>query len=343
MTRVSVLIDNYDYERFLGRAIDSALAQTHPDVEVVVVDDGSKDGSVEVARSYGDRVTVVTKPNGGQGSAVNEGFLHCTGEVVVVLDADDELRPEAAAKAVTAMGEGVAKVHWRLEAVDEDGAPLGHLRPGAGTPLASGSVREEVLRSGYYSSPAMSGNAYPRWVLERLLPMPAESFRISADSYLIALAGLLGDVVAVDEPLTAYRIHGSNGWRADTLTADRLRLWVTHDIARQDAVTALARELGLPVAADLGLGDPASVRARLASLRADGAHHPVASDTRLGLLRAGLRTTLADRSAGAKQRAFLSAWLVAVGLAPRPVSWPATEWFYVPARRPKLRRAVTSR
>src|SRR5215207_9122886 len=97
---VSIVVNNYNYARFLGEAIDSALAQTHPDTEVVVVDDGSTDHSREVIAGYGDRVVPVSKENGGQASAFNAALPVTRGEVVLFLDADDQLLPTAVAAAV---------------------------------------------------------------------------------------------------------------------------------------------------------------------------------------------------------------------------------------------------
>ena len=76
--RATILINNFNYAAYLGEAIDSALAQDWDDVEVVVVDDGSTDGSAEVLDAYADRVVVVRKPNGGQASAFNTGFEKAT-------------------------------------------------------------------------------------------------------------------------------------------------------------------------------------------------------------------------------------------------------------------------
>jgi glycosyltransferase involved in cell wall biosynthesis len=92
---VSIVIDNYNYARFLRQAIDSALAQAYRPLEVVVVDDGSTDDSAEIMRSYGDKICAVFKENGGQGSAFNAGFARSTGEIVALLDADDYLKPGA--------------------------------------------------------------------------------------------------------------------------------------------------------------------------------------------------------------------------------------------------------
>jgi glycosyltransferase involved in cell wall biosynthesis len=67
---VSILINNYNYGRFLTEAIDSALNQTYSNIEVIVVDDGSTDNSQEIIKSYQDKIIPILKPNGGQASAI---------------------------------------------------------------------------------------------------------------------------------------------------------------------------------------------------------------------------------------------------------------------------------
>jgi glycosyltransferase involved in cell wall biosynthesis len=235
--RVSVVIDNYDYERFVAEAIESALGQTHDDVEVLVVDDGSTDASRDVIERFG--VPAIYKDNGGQASAFNAGFAACTGEVVIFLDADDVLEPEAAARAARALADpAVAKVHWPLEEIDADGRRLGRRTPEG--PLRDGDLREATLREGL-SSPgtvATSGNAFARRVLERVMPMPETPFRRGADSYLVRLAQLAGRVVAIDQPLARYRVHGANGYAALTgIERNRRRL------ARYEAICRGASEL----------------------------------------------------------------------------------------------------
>jgi glycosyltransferase involved in cell wall biosynthesis len=91
---VSVVIPCYNQARFLGEAIESVLAQTYPRFEIVVVDDGSTDRTVEVARSY-DAVRCVSQRNQGQGAARNEGLKHISGEFVAFLDSDDRLLKRA--------------------------------------------------------------------------------------------------------------------------------------------------------------------------------------------------------------------------------------------------------
>src|SRR5450755_4751250 len=98
--RVSIVINNYNYGEFLGRAVDSSLGQSYGNVEVVVVDDGSSDNSMAVLAAYAGAIKLVPQTNGGQGSAYNTGFRHASGAVIIFLDADDWLYPEAVAEVV---------------------------------------------------------------------------------------------------------------------------------------------------------------------------------------------------------------------------------------------------
>ena len=91
---VSVVIPCYNREGILGRAIRSALAQTVPPLEIVVVDDGSTDGSADVARGFGGCVRVIEQPNGGAAAARNRGIEAARGDWIAFLDSDDEWHPE---------------------------------------------------------------------------------------------------------------------------------------------------------------------------------------------------------------------------------------------------------
>ena len=86
---VSVIMPCYNGERYLAAAIDSALGQTHPHVEVIVVDDGSTDGSPSVAKGYGDRIRWTQRDHSGISGARNHGIEQARGEFLAFLDADD--------------------------------------------------------------------------------------------------------------------------------------------------------------------------------------------------------------------------------------------------------------
>ncbi len=99
-TLVSILINNYNYGRFLGDAIESALGQSYPNVEVIVVDDGSSDNSREVMAGFGSRIKPIYRENGGQASAYNAGFDAANGEIICLLDSDDLHLPDKVATVV---------------------------------------------------------------------------------------------------------------------------------------------------------------------------------------------------------------------------------------------------
>ncbi|MEA2337616.1 MAG: hypothetical protein QOE82_1623 [Thermoanaerobaculia bacterium] len=96
MPRVSIIIPVYNGANYLREAIDSALAQTSGEVEVIVVNDGSRDGgaTAEVARSYGDRIRYIEKENGGVSSALNRGIAEMRGRWFSWLSHDDRYLPE---------------------------------------------------------------------------------------------------------------------------------------------------------------------------------------------------------------------------------------------------------
>src|SRR5215217_2651799 len=209
---VSIVISNYNYGRFLGEAIDSALNQTYPHTEVIVVDDGSTDNSREIIESYGDRIIAVLKDNGGQASACNAGFRASKGEVVIFVDADDVLLPDTVGKVVAAFQSrpGVAKVQYRQQVIDASGKFLGDLQPRAAFAMQSGDVRPLLMEFDRYVWPSTSGNAFAAAVLDRIMPIPEVLYRVMADIHLCTLSAVFGEVISLEEPGSLYRVHGAN-------------------------------------------------------------------------------------------------------------------------------------
>jgi glycosyltransferase involved in cell wall biosynthesis len=91
--RISVIIPTYNHAQHLGEAIESVLSQDYPDMEVIVVDDGSSDNTREVTTNYGGKIICVEQPNGGCALARNAGLNIATGEYIAFLDSDDSLLP----------------------------------------------------------------------------------------------------------------------------------------------------------------------------------------------------------------------------------------------------------
>ena len=123
---VSVIVPVYNAEAYLRRCLDSVLAQTYPPCEVILVDDGSTDGSAEICREYAEkdgRFLLLQKENGGASSARNAGLDRARGKYVYFLDSDDELVPDALAKlAACACENGADLVFFEAKTVTEEGA-----------------------------------------------------------------------------------------------------------------------------------------------------------------------------------------------------------------------------
>lgn len=213
---LSIIVNNYNYGRFLAESVESALSQDHSPKEVLVVDDGSTDDSRAVIARFGDRVKPVLKENGGQTSAFNAGLCASRGDMILFLDADDYLLPDAARQAVDRLARTDAvKVHWPLWVVDEHGRRSGHRKPT--DPPPEGDLKHLIVEHGpeHPGWPPTSGNAWRRDFLERIFPIPEVEREVkvgscSADTYMTMLAPLFGTVAAIQEPLSCYRVHGQN-------------------------------------------------------------------------------------------------------------------------------------
>jgi len=107
--RISVIMPTYNRAKIIGRSIQSVTAQTYPDVELIVVDDGSTDNTSDVVAEYARNTTrsIVYhwKENGGCASARNKGLQIATGELVAPLDSDDTWAPEALTNLIASIGD----------------------------------------------------------------------------------------------------------------------------------------------------------------------------------------------------------------------------------------------
>ena len=344
---VSIIINNYNYERFLRAAIDSALAQTHRPIEVIVVDDGSTDQSREVIRSYGDRVKAILKDNGGQASALNAGFAGSQGEVVIFLDADDVLLPETVQRVVEVFLDKphVAKVMYRMEVIDADGQRTGVVKPADHLPLLSGDLTRQTLTFPFdLTWMPTSGNAFAAQVLRQIFPIPAASFGILADFYLSHVASLFGPVVFLSEIGAGYRVHGRNNYESTdhALNLDHVRRTIVYASQTEIQIERYARQLGLA-----GNGkrttrgsSVSSVANRLISLKLDPAHHPVPEDQVWSLFKLGSAAALNRFDVKWPMRLMFVLWFLLMAAAPRSLARWLAERFLYPEKRTDLNHVL---
>ena len=243
----SIIISSYNYGCYLKEAIDSAMSQTYPHTEVIVVDDGSTDNSPEIIASYGDRIIPVLKENGGQASALNAGYRVSRGQVLFFLDSDDMLLPTAVQQAVKFFNDpAIVKVHWPLLVIDEYETMTGRLIPGSLLP--EGDLREDIIRDGPYSYawPDTSGNAWARRFIERIFPIPEVEFKTCPDLWLAAFAPLFGLLKGISEPQSFYRDHGNNHSGREPFD-ERVRVAAWREEICADALAVYCRSIGVSV------------------------------------------------------------------------------------------------
>lgn len=207
MTRISTLITNYNHNRFLVPAIESVLAQTVASDEIIIVDDGSTDGSRDsieaLVAKHPRRLVPLFQENAGQGAALNAAFAASRGEVILLLDSDDLW--------------DAGKIAAVLPALDRSGFVQHNLQQGS-KPYRSFLVMAEHLR--YLLTFGLcdffvptSGLCFRREVLDQLFPLPENPLlRICADAYLTRLSLFFTDLTTITAPLGTYRVHDANHW-----------------------------------------------------------------------------------------------------------------------------------
>lgn len=203
--RLAVVIPCWNYEDYVGRAIASVLDQGRDDCELVVVDDGSTDGSWDAIVATG--VKAFRIPNGGARAACLYGLDRTTAPFVLFLDADDELKPGALDIALAHLDPGVAKLQFALTRIDRDGNIISGAIPSLTAFRQREELVERVLLSGAYTTPPTSGNIFRRDVCELLRESEYDKF---VDGVTVFAAPFLGDVVSLPNQLGLYRVHDRN-------------------------------------------------------------------------------------------------------------------------------------
>jgi glycosyltransferase involved in cell wall biosynthesis len=226
---VSIIIDNYNYGRYIKAAIDSALEQTYLNTEIIVVDDGSTDDSQEIIKSYKEKIKPILKSNGGQASAFNAGFKESHGDIICFLDADDLYLPSKVAE--------VVKAFTRLKDVDWVFHPLQSVKTDElekeNCNLLINSESEityleidfgNQIRAGKQPTfvPQTSALSFSRKILEKVFPIPQDQrVYIGVDTYAAMACVSLSKGCILNEGLSVYRLHDDNEY--SSMQIDKMR------------------------------------------------------------------------------------------------------------------------
>lgn len=203
------MLASHNGERFIGETIRSVLAQTHRDVELIVVDDGSTDGTVREVQAIGDpRLVLIRQPNMGVSYARNRGVAQATGEYIGSIDQDDVFETTKTARQLEAMRDsGWSFCFTWTSLIDAHGEPHNHrLEETVNVPsLGHAEVVWRLGGGNYLLSPSYLG----RRECYAVAAWPVGLFALQDYGlWLLLWSRLKGGVI--EEPLVRYRVHESN-------------------------------------------------------------------------------------------------------------------------------------
>ena len=227
--RLSVIINNYNYSQYIEECIQSTLKQTRPADEIIFVDDGSTDNSLEIVERYRDHVKIISQPNGGQLSAVMTGTDASTGDILLYLDSDDiwkDIHLETVENTFKS-APGLGCLFTSLELFGSETGP--HRK----NKLKHPSKLNESKLITYYldqflGRPTSSGafrSAPMKQVLAACRGIESD-FKVCADKVLSQGASLIGmSKLFIDDCTVRYRTHDSNAfYNADRRTEEEKQL-----------------------------------------------------------------------------------------------------------------------
>jgi glycosyltransferase involved in cell wall biosynthesis len=335
--KVSIIIINYNYDKYVGDAINSALNTLWFNKEIIIVDDGSTDGSRAVIRSFGEKVVCLFKENGGQISGANLAIQHATGKVIFFLDSDDRLRPDAVEKVMAAWSESVSKVQFPLELMTPDGTRTGEMYPNF-IEWSPERIRASVNLTGFYLSSPTSGNAWSKAFLDKIFPLPTDHERIRFfDGYLSRLAPFFGDVVTVGKPLADYRINPANMWTMRFSPALVVENCI-EDIETAELISRKLIELGIQVCDGMPIMTPsanyAHMMKRLVWRRFLRESYFLEQANPFRIVRQTWTTLRLDPTVNSRTRLILLLWFLLVAFLPRFLAIYPIKMRFVPLYRP---------
>lgn len=225
MAEISVIIPSYNHARYIERAVSSVLSQTHEDLELIIVDDGSTDHSLQVLGEIHDsRMKVLEQPNLGAHAAINNGLREARGDYLSILNSDDYYAPERLEKIITVLKNhpeiGLASSHLKI--IDENDLTLG-IKHGyqdcepwlldhpESSFRAAESLKDALLTENYLAT--TSNFMFPRRILGRVGDF--RPLRFTHDWDFALRVSKQADLALVEEPLLSYRVHAQNTIRED--------------------------------------------------------------------------------------------------------------------------------
>ena len=205
--KVSVIIPNYNYAQYLGEAIESVLNQTYKNIEIIVVNNGSTDNSLEILEKYSKKISLVNQENLGQSGARKSGLEKATGDYIAFLDADDKWDPRKIEKQILLFTPEVELVYCGINLFSENTQKVISTE----IPNFKGSCSDAFIHYPGVSI-VLSGEStsiFTRSLLEKVGGFDPE-LNSAAGWDFFRRCSKFSEFDFVPEPLVNYRLHSSN-------------------------------------------------------------------------------------------------------------------------------------
>lgn len=232
--KLSVIIPSYNHEKYISKAIDSVLGQTYHNLELIIIDDGSKDNSVSIIKGYKDnRITFVEQENRGAHHAINRGLSIATGEYLAILNSDDIYEDNRFEIMIDEMekDDDIGFMCSYIQVIDDKGKKLGikegwrNMEPWL-VPHPELSYKNttnfklNLIMTNFTST--TSNFLFTRKLYEKIGGM--RNLRFAHDWDFALRAAEVTECVLIEKPLMQYRVHNSN-------TISTNRKWMLFEIA----------------------------------------------------------------------------------------------------------------
>jgi hypothetical protein len=233
---VSVVVPTYNRERYIGECLESILTQSHPPGQVIVVDDGSTDGTPQELSQFGSAIEVLRQPNGGKSRALNHALQHVRGSLVWIFDDDDVAERDSLAVRFSALeSDPRADFVYSGHRIGCDG-PDGRIVAGQVyrlPPVAEGRLPQVLAQGCFFTQ---QGVLARRSLYERVGPFD-EEFRRGQDYEMLLRMARAGRGIGLDVPTFVFRRHegvrGAAGHEHDSRLRDAVWMQSEHRIAQR--------------------------------------------------------------------------------------------------------------
>ena len=246
--KISVIIPSYNHEKYIEKAIESVLGQTYCNLELIIIDDGSKDDSVSIIKGFSDeRIILVEQQNQGAHNAINKGLSMATGEYLAVLNSDDIYEEDRFEVMIAEMEkhEGVEFMCSYIQVIDDKGKKLGikkgwkNMEPWlvSHSELSykkSDDFKLNLIMTNFTST--TSNFLFTRNLYEKIGGM--RNLRFAHDWDFALRAAKVTECMIISQPLMRYRVHGTN-----TISTNRkwmmfeiVWMWATHFDTYSDTI-----------------------------------------------------------------------------------------------------------